>query len=65
MLSDRLTRGLARVVLASYITHLFAPVVHACEIVSFPERSWGQHLRDPSPPRERVLQDAFPTISRL
>jgi adhesin HecA-like repeat protein len=31
MLSDRLTRSFARVVLATYITQLFAPVVHASE----------------------------------
>lgn len=31
MLSDRLTRGFSRVLLATYITHLLAPVVHATE----------------------------------
>lgn len=36
MISDRLTRALARMVLASYITHLVAPVVHACEVLTLP-----------------------------
>ncbi|MDF3033093.1 MAG: hypothetical protein K0R76_47 [Alphaproteobacteria bacterium] len=31
MLSERLIRSLARVVLSSYVTQLFAPLIHACE----------------------------------
>ncbi len=59
MLSDRLTKLATKVVLTSYITHLFAPVIHATELEGFPTRSWGHGLRDPSPPREKILQRSF------
>ena len=53
------TRAVARVVLASYVTQVFAPVVYACEIDTRVERLWGNGLRDPSPPREKILQRSF------
>ena len=53
------TRVVARVVLASYVTQVFAPVVYACEIDTRVERLWGNGLRDPSPPREKILQRSF------
>lgn len=59
MLSDRLTRALARVVLASYLTHVFAPVVQAMEVEQQPTYSIGMHLRDPLPQREFAQQQEF------
>ena len=53
------TRAIARVVLVSYVTQVFAPLIHASELDTRPERPWGNGLRDPSPPREKILQHSF------
>ena len=51
------TRTSARVVLASYVTQVFAPVAYAMEVERHPG-GFGfdqRGLRDPSPPREKIL----------
>ena len=51
------TRTIARVVLASYVTQVFAPVAYAMEVERHPG-GFGfdqRGLRDPSPPREKIL----------
>lgn len=59
------TRVIARVVLAAYVTQIFAPVVYACELDARPERLWGHGLREPSPPREKGLQSSFQQALKL
>ncbi|MGV8948687.1 MAG: DUF637 domain-containing protein [Candidatus Paracaedibacter sp.] len=60
------TRAVARVVLASYVTQMFVPVVHAMELdtrqLNEFEKS-SRRYRHPSPPGEKALQQ--PLIKSL
>jgi hypothetical protein len=55
-----LKRGAAYIILVSYVTHLAAPIAHACESETSAISLW-QGGRDPSPKREASFQRSLQT----